>query len=108
MTKRLRLLGKDLAALHALIPPASLPVEFGGCATEPRDWLLQDMRRQERETGSIGGWALPLSVEDPTGSLRRAQAAADAAAGNAPVLSVGTVGSASSVSADIPNASISI
>jgi hypothetical protein len=83
MTKRLKLLGSDLTALHALVPPASLPAEFGGCAPEPRDWLLQAMRRQERETGSIGGWALPLSVEDPTGEVRRRKAATAAAEGGA-------------------------
>lgn len=83
LTSRLRLLGGDLAALHALVPPAALPPAFGGTlsdAAEPPDWLLADMRRREREgDGCIGGWALPLSVEDPTGEARRrARAAAPA------------------------------
>jgi hypothetical protein len=85
MTSRLRLFGRDLAALHAIVPPSSLPAEFGGTASEPRDWLMQELREKERTTGSIGGWAVPLSVEDPTGEKRRAAAAAAAAVSQAPV-----------------------
>ena len=79
LTKRLQLLGSNLAALHKLVPAAVLPAAFGGTlvdADEPSDWLIAGMRRREHEgSGSIGGWALPLSVEDPTGEKRRAQAA---------------------------------
>ena len=79
LTKRLKLLGKDLAALHAIVPAAVLPAAFGGTvsdADEPPDWLLSDMRRRQHEgSGMIGGFALPLSVEDPTGEKRRALAA---------------------------------
>jgi len=87
LTKRLRLLGADLPALHAIVPREVLPPEFGGTlsdSAEPADWLLADMRRRERDRGSIGGWALPLSVEDPTGAVRRAAAAAAVAAAAAP------------------------
>ena len=83
LVQRLRLLGSDLAALHAVVPAAVLPPAFGGTLRdedEPADWLLADMRRREREGGMIGGWALPLSVEDPTGEARRQRAAATAAA----------------------------
>ena len=84
LVQRLRLLGSDLAALHAVVPAAVLPPAFGGTLRdedEPADWLLADMRRREREGGGmIGGWALPLSVEDPTGEARRQRAAATAAA----------------------------
>lgn len=84
LVQRLRLLGSDLAALHAVVPAAVLPPAFGGTLRdedEPADWLLTDMCRREREGGGmIGGWALPLSVEDPTGEARRQRAAAVAAA----------------------------
>lgn len=38
MAQRLRLLGTDFPALHALVPKETLPPEFGGTATEEFDW----------------------------------------------------------------------
>jgi hypothetical protein len=80
LTKRLHLLGGDLSALHAAVPPAGLPRDFGGTLDEPLTQFLDDMAAKEAATGMIGGFAFPLAVDDPTGEARRAQAAAAAAA----------------------------
>jgi hypothetical protein len=76
LVKRLHLLGKDLDALHKVVPPAGLPRDFGGSSDEPLSLYLDNMERLEKERGSIGGFAIPMSVDDPTGAVRRAKAAA--------------------------------
>lgn len=72
LAKRLHLLGQNTAALHEVVDPANLPPEFGGTLDEPLTKFLDDMEAQEKATGMIGGFAFPLSVEDPTGAKRRA------------------------------------
>ncbi len=85
LAKRLHLLGHDLTGLHEVsrckrscvhimltpyyseqvVPPSVLPPSLGGtnaAEEEPGDWLFGAIRRQEDETGMIGGWALPLMV----------------------------------------------
>ena len=76
MAKRLRLLGKDRAALHAVVPPAVLPPEFGGTSTDTFHWLLDEMEELEKSCGVIGGFSVPMCVDDPTGAKRKAAAAA--------------------------------
>lgn len=76
------LLGTDLPKLHAVVPPDVLPAEFGGTLTEAPSAWLDRLEAIERETGMLGGFAVPLRSDDPTGSRRReAAAAAKAAAG---------------------------
>lgn len=96
LTKRVHLLGNDLPALHAAIDPANLPPEFGGTGTMGWDDWLNAAVEQEKTTGMIGGFALPLDVNDPTGEVRRAAAAAATASGAA--------GAASAAAADAPAA----
>jgi hypothetical protein len=47
MTKRLHVLGEDLAALHAAVPAANLPPEFGGTLDEPWDQFIRDCEAAE-------------------------------------------------------------
>lgn len=84
MTKRLRLFGSDLAALHALVPADVCPPAFGGTAQEGFDTHLNELEAREKATGMLGGFAVPMSVEDPTGEKRRAAAAAAAPAAEQP------------------------
>ena len=76
---RLVLLGDDLSKLHTIVPPAKLPPAFGGTSTRSPGALIDALARVEREKGSIGGFQLPLNVDDPTGAKRRAAAAASLA-----------------------------
>lgn len=46
-------------------------------AEDGPDRVYEALLEKERATGAIGGWALPLQVDDPTGSVRRATAEAD-------------------------------
>lgn len=39
------------------------------------DWYLNELEKKEKETGMLGGFAVPMSVDDPTGEKRRAAAA---------------------------------
>ena len=80
LQSRLRLLGKDRAALHAVVPPAVLPPEFGGTAKDSFGWLLDEMEAAEKSTGMIGGWCVPFNWQDPAGEKRAAAAGAVAAA----------------------------
>lgn len=73
---RLVLLGDDMSKLHAIVPPAKLPPAFGGTSTRSPGALIDALARVEREKGSIGGFQLPLKVDDPTGAKRRVAAAA--------------------------------
>jgi len=87
LVKRMALLGHNYAAaLHAEVPAAVLPPAFGGTCDEPFHRLLDAMEAREGSEEGIGGFAFPLSVDDPTGAKRRAAkaAAADAAAGGDP------------------------
>jgi hypothetical protein len=83
---RLVLVGSDAAKVHAAVPAARLPPSFAGTADVPRGALIDALEALEASRGSVGGFALPLRVDDPTGSKRRAEAAAAAAA--APVEAV--------------------
>jgi len=78
LTKRLHLLGDDLPALHKLVDKKGLPADFGGDLPFDLSSFLDEM--EKREAGGIGGFAFPMSVEDPTGEKKRAAAAAAAAA----------------------------
>ena len=73
---RLVLLGKDLTALHAVVPPAGLPEEYGGSLAEPPGAYLDRLEaRVAAAGGMLGGFQLPLRMDDPTGAVRRAEAA---------------------------------
>jgi hypothetical protein len=48
-----------------------LPNAFGGSRTIPRSAYLDELEKQEKDTGYIGGFAFPLNVDDPTGLIRR-------------------------------------
>ena len=78
LAKRLFLLGEDFTALRALVPADRLPPSLGGsCAAEDGpDRIFARLLDAERATGMIGGWALPLQVDDPTGARRRTVTAA--------------------------------
>ena len=81
LVKRMALLGHNYAAaLHAEVPAAVLPPAFGGTCDEPFHRLLDAMEAREGSEEGIGGFAFPLSVDDPTGATRRAAKAAAAAA----------------------------
>jgi hypothetical protein len=73
---RLRLLGTDLAALHRLVPASALPAHFGGTLQQEPFFWLDQLQAREAAGELIGGFALPLRTDDPTGSKRRAAAAA--------------------------------
>jgi hypothetical protein len=79
---RLVIVGNDASKLHAVVAADKLPPTFGGTADIPRGALIDALAALEQSAGSIGGFALPLRQDDPTGSRRRfeAQAAAGAAA----------------------------
>eukprot|EP00158_Paraphelidium_tribonemae_P010279 Partr_v1_DN43430_c0_g1_i1_m13606 putative Tocopherol (Alpha) transfer protein-like len=62
MVSRLRLFGKDLPALHKLVPAEVLPPEFGGTADVGWDWYLNMLEAKEKATGMLGGFAVPMSV----------------------------------------------
>jgi len=73
LVKRLHLLGNKLDELHKIVKPEDLPTDFGGTLNEPLTAFLDNMEKIEKEKGYIGGFAIPLSVDDPTGAKRRAQ-----------------------------------
>ena len=73
---RLVLLGDDVQKLHTIIPANKLPAAFGGTAVRSPSVLIDSLVKVEREKGQIGGFALPLQMNDPTGSIRRAAAIA--------------------------------
>lgn len=73
LVKRLHLLGNKLDELHKIVKPEDLPHDFGGTLDEPFTAFLDKMEAIEKEKGYIGGFAIPLSVDDPTGEKRRAQ-----------------------------------
>jgi len=99
LTKRVHLLGNDLPALHAAIDPANLPPEFGGTGTMGWDEWIDSAVEQEKKTSMLGGFALPLDVNDPTGEVRRAAAATAAAAGTAGAASAPAADAAAAVAA---------
>jgi CRAL/TRIO domain len=68
---RLMMVG-DVKGLEEFIPLSEIPVEFGGELDYAFDGFLDEMEKLEKSTGMIGGFALPLSVDDPTGEKRRA------------------------------------
>lgn len=84
LRNRLQVLGKDLAALHKLVPAENLPTgPFGGTLEEPPSAFLDALAAREAAAAAagepvamLGGFAVPFSVEDPTGAKRRAAAAA--------------------------------
>jgi hypothetical protein len=80
LTKRLHLLGDDVAALHKVVDPKGLPSDFGGALPYDLSGFLDAMEKQELARGEIGGFVVPMSVDDPTGAKRKAAAAAAAAA----------------------------
>jgi hypothetical protein len=71
----MHLLGTDMDKLHEMIPKEHLPKDFGGTRELPHSHFLDVLQKKEQESGMIGGFAIPFSVEDPTGQLRRASAA---------------------------------
>jgi hypothetical protein len=81
---RLVLCGKDLAALHQSVPPASLPPQYGGTLDEAPGAWLEKRAAEEAATGMAGGFALPLRLDDPTGERRRAEAASGGGGGGGP------------------------
>lgn len=95
---RLVLLGTDLARLHAVVPAASLPPAFGGTLIEAPGAFLDRLEAKVAAAGGMmGGFMLPLQVNDPTGAQRRAAAAAAGAAqpaAAAPAAAAGGGGSA--------------
>ena len=71
------LLGTDLPRLHAIVPAAGLPPAFGGTNAEPQlAWLDRLEAEVAKAGGKLGGFQLPLRVDDPTGAARAAAAAA--------------------------------
>jgi hypothetical protein len=80
LTKRLHLLGDDVAALHKVVDPKGLPADFGGALPYDLSGFLDAMEKQELARGEIGGFVVPMSLEDPTGAKRKATAAAAVAA----------------------------
>ena len=70
ITKRLHMLGKDVQALHKFVDPVGLPEDFGGKRSIDLSKFLDDLENEEKRTCSIGGFAVPFSVEDPTGEKR--------------------------------------
>jgi hypothetical protein len=57
---RLHVLGEDFAALHAAVPAANLPPEFGGTLATPQSAILDEMEAIEKATGMLGGFAIPM------------------------------------------------
>jgi len=64
------MLGKDVSALHKFVDPSGLPEDFGGKRSIDLSKFLDDLENEEKRTGNIGGFAVPFSVEDPTGEKR--------------------------------------
>jgi hypothetical protein len=86
LTKRLHLLGNDLETLHKAVAAEGLPQDFGGTLNESQTAFLDMCEAKEKEHGTIGGFAIPFDVEDPTGEKRRkSMATGPAAAGAGPV-----------------------
>ena len=90
---RVVLLGNNFSRLHAAVPPEALPAEFQGTLQEAKSAWLDDRARDEAEKGMIGGFALPLDVEDPTGERRRASMAASGGAAGSVVAAAPEAGS---------------
>ena len=61
----MHLLGHDVKALHAFVDPAGLPADFGGALPYDLSGLLDEL--EKREHLGIGGFAFPLSMDDPMG-----------------------------------------
>lgn len=70
ITKRLHLLGKDVSALHKFVDPSGLPADFGGSRSMDLSAFLDELEKLEKRDGEIGGFAIPFSVDDPTGVKR--------------------------------------
>jgi retinaldehyde-binding protein 1 len=75
ITKRLHILGKDVSALHKFVDPAGLPSDFGGQRSVDLSAFLDELEKVEKQKWNIGGFAIPFSVEDPTGEKRGIQSA---------------------------------
>jgi hypothetical protein len=71
LVNRLQLFGNDVEKLQSHIDPSNIPVEFGGTLDYPFDGFLKEMEKLEAR-GRIGGFGVPLMVDDPTGEKRRA------------------------------------
>jgi hypothetical protein len=65
LTDRVHMLGSDLAALHALVPAAVLPPDFGlgGTLVEREGAAIDRFVEAERTRGSIGGFRVPFKVD---------------------------------------------
>lgn len=70
LVKRLKVIGTDYEVLYKLVAKKDLPTDFGGDYAGDIASFLNDMQAKEESQGQIGGWAMPMSVEDPTGKNR--------------------------------------
>lgn len=101
---RLVIVGNDVAKLHAIVPADKLPAAFGGTADIPRGALIDSLAALEQSAGSIGGFALPLRQDDPTGSRRKFEAQSAVASAPAPEASA----AAESIRTSTPTPDVSI
>jgi hypothetical protein len=76
ITERVELFGADTQKLFARVPAAALPLEFGGTLDEPADAAISRFVAAEKEGRTVGGFAMPFSIDAPCGG---AQGARDAA-----------------------------
>lgn len=83
---RVKMLGHDVSKLHELVDPAVLPPLFGGTLVEAEDAAIDRWVAKEKRQGHVGGFAVPFSVDTPTGksadfpSIETGSAAAAASA----------------------------
>jgi len=102
LTKRVHLLGSRMSELYEAVDPAVLPPAFGGTNIDTYDRYLLEVEDRERRTGRIGGFAIPFSVEDPTGAGGAGAAAAAAATATAPAAALRAASAPPAVADDEP------